>query len=61
VHIHIPAEAVEWMGLHGAVTFTDRLGAGGVVKGDAGELGTTGVVVGRAPALSVSYFEIEKQ
>ena len=60
VHIHIPADAVGWMGLEGAggLTFTDRLGDGGVVKVDAGELGTKGVVVGKVGALSVCYFEI---
>ena len=60
VHIHMPAEAVQWLNFPAGASlkFTDRLNAGPVLTAQLSDLSTEGVVVPNIPALSAMYFEI---
>ena len=55
VHVRIPKEAVEWLGIKaGRVRFVDRIG-GTELSADAEELAEGGVVIPQVPALGAMY------
>jgi hypothetical protein len=60
VHIHVPEDAVRWLGLpaDGELRFTDRLGESAELTAKTAELSNMGVVIAKIPALSAMYFEI---
>jgi len=62
VHIHIPAETLQWLDLPSgaALTFTDRLGGNPTLTASASDLPAAGLVIPRVPALSAMYFEIRQ-
>ena len=61
VHLHIPAEAVQWLNLRpgAALTFTDRLSHTPPLTANSTDLPTAGLALPKVPALSAMYFEIE--
>jgi len=62
VHIHIPAETVQWLDLSAApLTFTDRLNDTSALTANPSDLPEAGVVIPNIPALSAMYFEIRQK
>jgi glycosidase len=61
VHIHNPAEAVQWLDLPTAapLTFTDRLTSSPPLSVSSSDLPTAGLVIPHIPPLSAMYFQIE--
>ena len=62
VHVHIPADAVQWLELpsQAPLALTDHLGSGGTLTAKPADLPTDGVVIPKIPALSAMYFEIRQ-
>ena len=60
VHLHIPAEAVQWLGLkpEDALHVSDRLNGNTDLSTKASDLPAMGVVLPKVPALSAMYLEI---